>query len=469
MRPTEKRYCLYIGFCLAILPVLLLRDYTPSNELRYLSIADEALRNHHFFIFTHHGVPYADKPPLYLWLVMLLRTLLGSHQMWALSLLSVVPALCSVRIMDRWCREEMGVQHRLMAKMMLLSCGIFAGAALTLRMDLFMCLFILLAMRSSWRIYTQESGWKRARWLMPCYLFLALFTKGPLGILIPLCASIAFLLVQREPKRILSIWGWRTWSVLVVGCAVWWGLVYAEGGGAYLHDLLFHQTIDRAVNAFHHNRPFYFYLVCIWYCLAPWTLHVLPAMALSLRKRVAKSPLHVFFLTSALTTLALLSCLSGKLAVYLVPAIPFMVYATTMYLPRVRSPRWGRFCQEPFDEKVAFAIFAVLFVGGFALPYYNQYIGYGALCKTALARAEATGIRQIAAWQVADASDMDVYLHQQVAVIADENDPKKAIGHPTLLLVPSKRLDAFSGYKAQRIGHYAIVEISRTTHSASKK
>ena len=75
MSEKTNRYLLYTGFIVAVLPVLILRDFTPSNELRYLSIADEALRNHTFFVFTNHGVPYADKPPLYLLIIMLCRWL----------------------------------------------------------------------------------------------------------------------------------------------------------------------------------------------------------------------------------------------------------------------------------------------------------------------------------------------------------------------------------------------------------
>ncbi len=61
------------------LPLIFLRDFTPLNELRYLSIADEALRNGQFFTFTNHGIPYADKPPLFLWFIMVSKLLLGSH------------------------------------------------------------------------------------------------------------------------------------------------------------------------------------------------------------------------------------------------------------------------------------------------------------------------------------------------------------------------------------------------------
>lgn len=84
-----------------MLPVMVLRDFSPDNELRYLSIADESIRNGTLFAFTNHGVPYADKPPLYLWLLMAAKTLSGSHQMWLLSLFSLVPALVTVSVMSR--------------------------------------------------------------------------------------------------------------------------------------------------------------------------------------------------------------------------------------------------------------------------------------------------------------------------------------------------------------------------------
>ena len=63
MQILNKKTFIFVIMLLALLPIMLLRDFTPDNELRYLSIADEALRNHTFFAFTNHGVAYADKPP----------------------------------------------------------------------------------------------------------------------------------------------------------------------------------------------------------------------------------------------------------------------------------------------------------------------------------------------------------------------------------------------------------------------
>ncbi len=296
---------------------------------------------------------------------MLLKSILGSHQMWALSLLSIIPTLVTVHTMDDWCKQDIDASNRNIAKMMLLTCGLFLGMAIVVRMDMLMCMFIVLAMRSFWR---------REQWLFPIYLFLALFTKGPLGILIPLCATIAFLVICKQYRKIGQVWGWRTWTVLIAGCAAWWGLVYAEGGYEYLHNLLFHQTVDRAVHAFHHEHPFYFYMVCIWYCIAPWTIHIVTAFIMSLRKNTVRTPLHVFFLTATISTLVLLSCISGKLEVYMLPAYPFMVYATVMYFPRITNKTWARFCGETFISRCVLGIFIIAFVGGLCLPFINKYL-----------------------------------------------------------------------------------------------
>ena len=82
-------HIVYIVAIVAVVPLMLWRDFTPANELRYLSIADEALARHAFFAFTNHGVAYADKPPLYLWIVMAGKWLLGHHSMAWLMLLPV--------------------------------------------------------------------------------------------------------------------------------------------------------------------------------------------------------------------------------------------------------------------------------------------------------------------------------------------------------------------------------------------
>ncbi len=115
---------IYLVWFIALLPAMILRDLTLMNELRYLSIVDEALRNGNIFTFTNQGVIYTDKPPLYFWLMMIGKVLLGGHRRWFLSLLSFIPALVTLITMTKWIRKENGVNEHL-PLLMLMTGGFF--------------------------------------------------------------------------------------------------------------------------------------------------------------------------------------------------------------------------------------------------------------------------------------------------------------------------------------------------------
>lgn len=90
---TASPYLRYLSYILLLLPVFIFRDYTPANELKYISIADEAIRNNTWFTFYNHGEVYADKPPLFFWLIMLARSIAGEYYIWIIGLFSLLPAM----------------------------------------------------------------------------------------------------------------------------------------------------------------------------------------------------------------------------------------------------------------------------------------------------------------------------------------------------------------------------------------
>ena len=474
MSEKTNRYLLYSGFIVAVLPVIILRDFTPSNELRYLSIADEALRNHTFFVFTNHGVPYADKPPLYLWIIMLCRWLTGAHRMWLLSLFSVVPALVTVDTVDRWTANEMGVESHAAARLMTLTTGLFLTAALTIRMDMLMTMFIILAMREAWNIINGDSRCGSSRWRFPLWLFLAVLTKGPIGLLIPLTTTVVYLIIVRQPWLIKRLWGWTTWISFGGLTALWLTAVWNEGGSGYLYDMTVHQTVGRAVNSFHHKASVVYYLIHYWYCVAPWSLLVAGIIVKALGRGAKRNALQLFFLTAALSIVALLSCFSAKLQIYMLPAVPFMTYSAAMFLERYSRCPWLRYALALPSAIIVVALPAVLivgwkivpeinttaivlaatvlsvigiaalcrlfsanshgrllttinilgsgmliavFIGASALPRLNAYIGYSTICHEALTVASRFKTTDIRVWRMKRAENMDVYLHSPVTVI----------------------------------------------------
>lgn len=130
---------------IALLPVIIFRDFTPANELRYVSIASDALRDGHIFTFTNQGSFYADKPPLYLWILMGAYALCGVDCMWLVALFSLMPGLIICVLMDKMFGNDLTREKRLPAAMMTVTSVLYLSMMFTLRMDMLMTLWIVAA------------------------------------------------------------------------------------------------------------------------------------------------------------------------------------------------------------------------------------------------------------------------------------------------------------------------------------
>jgi len=488
-------------------PIMAMRDFSPSNELRYLSIADEALRDGHFFAFYNQGLIYADKPPLYIWIIMLCKLIFGKHCMYALAMFSFIPAAVIIWVMDRWVFSGRGASsaERSAAALTLGTTGLFLGMSVFLRMDMLMVMFIVLALYALRR----DKPWAFAIWT-----FMALFSKGPVGLLVPPLTAVVWLLSRREGARIGRFLGGRFWLVLIICCGAWFTGVYLDGGREYLDNLLVHQTVGRAVNSFHHDRPFWYYFVNIWGVLAPWCLLAVPVAIVSLlrRKSAGVPPMlaadESLLRSAVFVTFIMLSCFSAKLSIYLAPIIPFIIYIIPMYVRRkgwkgwmswsVALPAlllalvglamlvvpfvWGRipqlepygFARSPLVSVAGFVLLAggllsvresfaaksttctVPLAGAMLLtalllspltPQVNDFVGYGNLCSE-IPEGETVYVRK-----VHRPENMDVYLGRDVVKI-DKDAPVPADG----VLVSKASFDdpALEGRTKKVHGEYAV-------------
>jgi 4-amino-4-deoxy-L-arabinose transferase-like glycosyltransferase len=478
----------YFLLLLVFLPLLLFRDFTPDNELKYLSIADEAIRNGDFFTFTNHGEVYADKPPLYLWIVMLGKLIFGMHSMLLLGLFSVIPALVILFVMDKWISGSVDEKNRLSGQLMLITTGYFIGAGVVLRMDMLMCMFIVLALHTFYQMFIGK-GTKWSGLLFAVYVFMALFTKGPIGILVPLLSVVAFLIVKGKLKTLGRYWGAKTWIVLLIGAAIWFIGVFIEGGYAYLHNLLFNQTVNRAVDSFHHKKPFYYYFEVIWYCLAPWSLLYIGLIFAAIKAKLINTDLEKFFLTIITVTFALLTLISSKVEVYMLPAFPFFCYLTVLLLQKIKLNKgvslliaipvvalglalpavcilsrypsmaflnhpliyiasailsvsavgslFYLYRQKDLNKSVntlAVGLLLTIFTGSFFIPSYNEYIGYGKLAQKGKELAQKNGINSYCFYNVSRAANMDAYLNKELRELKDADLENKQCNKSILFL-----------------------------------
>ncbi|HML65189.1 MAG TPA: glycosyltransferase family 39 protein [Dysgonomonas sp.] len=462
----------YLLIFLSLIPIILLRDFTPDNELRYISIVNEAITNGNFFHFTNHGNIYADKPPLYFWIIMLGKWLLGEHQVWFLSLFSILPAFIILYLMNKWTKDEMDDRYRTVTSLMLMTSTFFLGGTLVLRMDMLMSMFILLALYTFYRMYKKTAN-KYDGWLFPFYIFMAVFTKGPMGILIPLFSTIVFLILKKEFRTIGKYWGWKTCGFLAVTFGSWFLLVWLEGGNAYLNDLLFNQTVNRAIDSFHHEKPFYYYIITVWYSLAPWSLLFFAVILTGMCRKMIKTDLEVFFATVILVTFVMLSVISSKIEIYMLPVFPFIAYLTGILLYKIKWSKWATLAitipsvvltiaplllnKIPMDNFVqientsivyavpilltisgiaalyflygrkdkyksiyilSFSILIALFILGLAIPSFNNEIGYRELCMKGIELKKKESGAQYYMYKIRRGENMDVYLHEQVVPVS---------------------------------------------------
>ncbi|HTN69353.1 MAG TPA: hypothetical protein VLZ33_07810 [Dysgonamonadaceae bacterium] len=517
-------YFILIWF-IALLPIIILRDFTPTNELRYLSIVDEALVNGDVFTFTNQGEVYADKPPLYFWLMMVGKVLLNGHYMWFLSGLSFIFAFVVLTTMVKMLRmsyvgkeTSINSENENASILMLMTSGLFIGLTIYVRMDMLMLMFISLSFYTFYKIYQGENR-PRDTYLFPIYVFLALFSKGPFGILIPLLSTTLFLLFTKKIHTFSKYWGWKSFLIILTGCVVWFGGVYIKGGNEYLNNLLVRQTVGRGIDSFHHKEPFYYYAISIWYSIAPWSLLAIGLLVVSIYKKKIKNDIELFFTIIVLSTFGLLSIISSKIEIYFLPAIPSFIFLTALLLRHFNlQNKWikaslavpatgfvaalpviiylGNMDKTNFLGTLLFYIAATLltitglvilfflyrknntykaiysmsigllltiFVFGLTMPQLNNRMGLRNLSMKAMELSEERNISDYYVYKISRAENMDVYLKQDVITVNKEeilenNFKNKLIMLPIKHIVNDAEISSIIKTKEYyEIGKYMVV------------
>ena len=364
---SNKSYVLMLTLLvLAFVPAILLRDFNLVNELNYLDIAQDALDRGAFFTFYQNGVPYADKPPTYLWLCMFGLYFFGPHYaMSFLLLVSVLSLVFLIAILDRAFGSDFRHQERLL--LMLGSAAmLFADVcALLGRMDMIFAAVMLLAYLKLIKRYSLIKTQKRNDRLdghghserrgklapvkygnlaIPLCLFAGIFIKGPYALIMPVVGLILVLLYNHDLKRFFVVFRPYYLLIILLLCALWALGVYAEGGSAYLENLFITQSAERLAGHLGHPEPVYYFLQNYPLLTLPIGLSALYFMGWHLYRAVQnrrlspeqrpmvlslKQQASLFFF---LAVLLVVTIPSSKLEIYLLPGVlPLFYYVVLSY------------------------------------------------------------------------------------------------------------------------------------------
>ena len=342
-----------LGWLLLIALVVLgaglgLRDPWPADEPRFALIAKEMVESGQWLFPMRGGELYPDKPPLFMWGIAIGYVLTGSIKV-AFLLPSLLSGLLTILLVWDLGRRLWNPAVGFMAGLLLLFTVQFTLQAKTAQIDALVTFFITLGVYGFVRFLLCGGGW-RWYWLGWFAAGLGIITKG-VGLL-ALLILIPAIWTHREKIRAASRSDWLKglagplFMLLAIG--LW--LVpmlsaVAQSGDpvlqAYRDNILLRQTVTRYANAWHHVKPFWYYLSSV---IPPFWLPLsllLPWLVLAWRKAIQGQDKRVILLLGYLVLVVLFFSLSpGKRGVYVTPGTPALALLTAPYMGTLLARVW---------------------------------------------------------------------------------------------------------------------------------
>jgi len=394
-----------LWFVLIIFVGFGLRDPWPADEPRFASVALDMLRSGNWLIPHAGGDFYQDKPPLHFWLMAIGYSLTGSLRAGFL-LPSMLASLGTLWLVYDLIRRLHGRESARLTAITLVCCVHYVMTTRGAQIDATLIFFCTLAL------------WGLLRHLLlgapVAVALIGAFAAGlgvidkAVGFLTLALLPLAALLAQRfgAPAVPRATW-WQVPVVFVLTIMLWLVpmLLHVASVGspeliAYRDELLFKQTVTRYAQAWHHIRPFYYYLVevipALWLPLSALLFWLVPRWRDDWRERRMAVWLPLLW---ALLVILFFSLSTGKRGVYVLPALPALAMAAAPHLPQL-------FASQSV-QRLSLALALLLLVPGVSVAV-GSALGVGAVKEliesselVSLAPVYAFAIAATAAWLIA--------------------------------------------------------------------
>ena len=298
------------------------RDLWAPDEPRYAQVAREMLENKNFVLPHLNGEVYPDKPPLLFWLIdlfsMPFRTVTEFFARLP-SALSGIGCCIAVFFLGKFTFSQ---RTGFIAALILATNVNFLWIARRSAFDVLLTFLITMSLLCFYSGYSRDS--KRTILFLLSYVFmgLAVLTKGPLGLFLPVIIIASFLVMEGNLKlyRYMAIGrGCIVFSIIVFS---WFGLASFEGGKEYVGEILNNQIMGRFFNSWKDKEPFYYYFIRFPMEFMPWSLFIPGVVIYSIKeKNKGFRKLHLPFVWFTAVFIFFLIA-SGKKGRYLLPLYP---------------------------------------------------------------------------------------------------------------------------------------------------
>jgi len=382
--PAKRLFWVLVA-CLAVWAAFIpSRGVWAPDEARYAEVTREMALGNDWLIPELNGELYAQKPPLFFDLARLVSLPAESVHAWAVKVPSLVAAALSLLLVGLLGLRLMGPQGAWLAPLLLGTMFKFAWQAQFGQID--MVLTGLVVAQIYLGLRTSSGQTPRLRGIMVLSLLGAagVLAKGPVGCLLPWFILVAYLAIRRDWPSLRRLGLPWIISLVLALTAFWLLLAGLVEGWHYPEALVFHQSVQRYFEPWHHKAPFYYYLGVLFTDGLPYSLLLVPMAAHLIRRRTWKEPGALLPLVWMAVYLLFFSLSEGKRSVYILPMFPGMALLLAYGILNVHLERW-----PVKGFKRAFLALGALFLGLGIYGIANIPVHYRAMCLPIAAGAVA--------------------------------------------------------------------------------
>jgi len=336
----------------------------PPDEGRYALTVREMVASRDFVVPTDGGRPRIDKPPLFIWSGAVASLLFGGVSEASVRFPSALAAAMWLLATFALGARLFDVRTALLSAVVLATCGrflLYSQWAATDTLLSSLTTFALAACVAGGGAPAGAGG--RASLRLAALLFsaacgLAVLTKGPVGVVLPVAIVVADHAAAwwRAPRsaverlRGVAIAWAAGAAVFLAVAAPWFILLWERLGAAGLREILFRQNVSRFLVAWNARQPWYFYFEVLPMDLLPWTFFLPLAFLWIPRLDAGRAASWRFLRTWLVVVFVFFSSASGESPEYLMPLLPaaalaagrlFVLAAGTVPAPGIRLLRDG--------------------------------------------------------------------------------------------------------------------------------
>lgn len=351
----QKPVTMVIIICIiSVLPWIGLGDFSTKGEPREAAVAVSMLETGNWVLPQVYANEFAYKPPLAHWLMAAFSLPQGHVSEFTSRLPSALAFIVLIGFVLVFFGKRLRFQQAFIATLLLITCIEIHRAAMTTRVDMLLTTFVVIGLFVLYR-WEDQLELKGLPIGVPILLGLAVLTKGPVGIVLPLFVFGAYLLMLRK-YSCLTIFK----TLLYAGISslflplLWYIAAWKQGGDAFLNVVLaenfgrfFHLSTPEISYELGHENGVFYNFGTLAAGFIPWTIFFFFSLfGLKLHKpeKSIKQILKdswaniqsmekekLFSLVALVCIIFFYSIPSSKRSVYLMPAYPFIAIFLAQY------------------------------------------------------------------------------------------------------------------------------------------